>query len=48
MPRWNEWDGAKIVPEHGFAWIDVVNAEGDDIGSYSVPSVCMSRLSRTR
>ncbi len=33
MPRWVGWDGATmIVPEHGFAWIDVVDAEGDDIG----------------
>jgi magnesium transporter len=33
MPRWTEWDGATmIVPEHGFAWIDVVDDEGDDIG----------------
>jgi magnesium transporter len=33
LPRWIEWDGTTmIVPEHGFAWIDVVDAEGEDIG----------------
>ena len=32
-PRWTEWDGTTmIVPDGGFAWIDVVDAEGDDIG----------------
>ena len=32
VPRWSEWDGTPmIVPERGFAWIDVVDAEGDDI-----------------
>ena len=26
-PRWIEWDGTTIIePEHGFAWIDVVEA----------------------
>lgn len=30
MLRWFEWDGTTmIVPERGFAWIDVVDAEGD-------------------
>ena len=33
MPRWTMWDGtAAIVPERGFAWIDVVDDQGDDIG----------------
>lgn len=32
-PRWIEWDGSTmIVPEHGFVWIDVVDAEGSEIG----------------
>src|SRR3546814_4018463 len=32
-PRWTEWDGATaIAPEHGFAWIDVVDPDGNDIG----------------
>ncbi|WP_019831846.1 magnesium and cobalt transport protein CorA [Sphingomonas sp. PR090111-T3T-6A] len=32
-PRWSDWDGAALIaPEHGFAWIDVVDVEGDDIG----------------
>jgi magnesium transporter len=33
VARWMEWDGTTaVVPEQGFAWIDVVDAEGDDIG----------------
>ena len=33
-PNWFEWDGVEmIVPDEGFAWIDVVDAEGDDIGT---------------
>lgn len=33
VARWMEWDGsAAVVPEQGFAWIDVVDAEGADIG----------------
>jgi magnesium transporter len=32
-PRWFAWDGTTmIVPECGFAWIDVFDAKGDDIG----------------
>jgi len=32
-PRWAKWDGmATIVPDEGFAWIDVVDADGNDIG----------------
>lgn len=32
-PRWTVWDGATTVaPERGFAWIDVIDPEGDDIG----------------
>jgi len=32
-PSWVAWDGTTMVaPEHGFAWIDVVDAEGEDIG----------------
>ncbi|TXI82599.1 MAG: magnesium and cobalt transport protein CorA [Cupriavidus sp.] len=33
-PHWVEWDGTTtVVPEHGFAWIDVVDPEGEEIGS---------------
>ncbi len=33
VARWTDWDGTTtIVPEQGFAWIDVVDADGDDIG----------------
>jgi magnesium transporter len=33
LPRWIAWDGSSMmVPEQGFAWIDVVDAEGADIG----------------
>lgn len=33
VPRWTKWDGVTpVVPDGGFAWIDVVDAEGDDIG----------------
>lgn len=33
LPRWTAWDGSSMnVPEHGFAWIDVVDAGGEDIG----------------
>lgn len=32
-PRWVEWDGTTmVVPERGFAWIDVVDPEGEEIG----------------
>lgn len=32
-PRWTVWDGAtSVAPERGFAWIDVVDAGGDEIG----------------
>jgi magnesium transporter len=32
-PRWLPWGGTTmIVPQDGFAWIDVVDAEGEDIG----------------
>lgn len=31
-PRWTEWDGTTcLVPEQGFAWIDVLDCKGDDI-----------------
>lgn len=31
-PTWVEWDGSTtIAPERGFVWIDVVDAEGDEI-----------------
>jgi magnesium transporter len=33
-PRWVEWDGTSMVlPERGFAWIDVVDPEGEEIGN---------------
>jgi magnesium transporter len=33
IPRWREWDGSTmIVPESGFVWVDVVDAEGTEIG----------------
>lgn len=33
-PVWVPWDGAPVcVPERGFAWIDVVDAKGDEIGA---------------
>jgi magnesium transporter len=32
-PRWTAWDGtANVVPERGFVWLDVVDAEGEEIG----------------
>lgn len=32
-PRWTEWDGATtIAPHAAFAWIDVVDVDGRDIG----------------
>lgn len=32
VSRWDEWDGTTpVVPDQGFAWIDVVDAHGDDI-----------------
>ncbi len=34
LPRWTPWDGTPVdLPEHGFAWIDVVDAKGDEIGA---------------
>lgn len=32
-PAWIPWDGTTLcLPEHAFAWIDVVDAEGTEIG----------------
>jgi magnesium transporter len=33
VPRWAEWDGTTTaLPDRGFAWIDVVDPEGTEIG----------------
>ncbi|MGV2495314.1 magnesium and cobalt transport protein CorA [Pelagerythrobacter aerophilus] len=33
IPHWAPWDGATmIVPQRGFAWIDVVDDQGNEIG----------------